>query len=60
MQHRGAKSFAVADALGMSEHTLRNHLTVIYSKLGVRGKLDLYAFALEHGLASLSPVDTVF
>ena len=48
---RGAKSLVVADALGMSEHTLRNHLTVVYSKLGVRGKLDLYVFALEHGLA---------
>lgn len=60
VQHRGAKSFAVADSLGMSEHTLRNHLTVIYSKLGVRGKLDLYAFALEHGMANASPVPTVF
>jgi DNA-binding NarL/FixJ family response regulator len=41
----------VAEALHMSEHTLRNHLTVIYSKLGVRGKLELYVFATEHGLA---------
>ena len=49
--HRGAKGLVVADALGMSEHTLRNHLTVIYSKLGVHGKLDLYGYALEHGLA---------
>ena len=49
--HRGAKSTVVADALGMSEHTLRNHLTVIYSKLGVHGKLDLYVYAVEHGLA---------
>lgn len=48
---RGAKTLVVADALGMSEHTLRNHLTVIYSKLGVHGKLDLYVYALEHGLA---------
>jgi DNA-binding CsgD family transcriptional regulator len=51
VQHRGAKSLAVADALGMSEHTLRNHLTVIYSKLGVHGKLNLYVYAIEHGLA---------
>jgi len=48
---RGAKSLVVADALGMSEHTLRNHLTVIYSKLGVQGKLGLYAYALDRGLA---------
>jgi DNA-binding NarL/FixJ family response regulator len=52
VQHRGAKSLVVADALGMSEHTLRNHLTVIYSKLGVQGKLNLYAYALEQGLAN--------
>lgn len=50
--HCGAKSLVVADALSMSEHTLRNHLTVIYSKLAVRGKLELYVYALEHGLAS--------
>jgi len=51
VEYRGAKSLVLADALGMSEHTLRNHLTVIYSKLAVHGKLDLYAYSLEHGLA---------
>jgi DNA-binding NarL/FixJ family response regulator len=51
VQHRGAKGLVVADALGMSAHTLRNHLTVIYSKLGVQGKLNLYAYAIEQGLA---------
>jgi DNA-binding NarL/FixJ family response regulator len=50
VKYRGAKGLAVADALGISEHTLRNHLTVIYSKLGVQGKLDLYAYALEHDM----------
>ena len=51
VRHRGAKSLVVADALGMSEHTLRNHLTVIYSKLNVQGKLNLYVHAIEHQLA---------
>ena len=51
VEHRGAKSLVVADALGISDHTLRNHLTTIYSKLGVQGKLDLCLFALERGLA---------
>ena len=51
VSHRGAKSLVVADALGMSENTLRNHLTVIYSKLGVQGKLDLYVYAVQHRLA---------
>jgi DNA-binding NarL/FixJ family response regulator len=56
VNHGGAKSLAVAEALRMSEHTLRNHLTVIYSKLGLRGKLELYVFATEHGLASKGSV----
>ena len=56
VEHCGAKSLVVADALGMSEHTLRNHLTVIYSKLGVQGKLNLYVHAIEHRLAP-APAD---
>lgn len=52
VRHRGSKSLVVAETLGMSEHTLRNHLTVIYSKLHVQGKLNLYAYALEQGLSA--------
>ena len=48
----GAKQFVVAEDLGMSEHTLRNHLTTIYSKLGVHGRLELHLFATEHGLGA--------
>lgn len=40
----------IADRLCISEHTLRNHLTSIYSKLGVSGRLALYAFASENHL----------
>jgi two-component system nitrate/nitrite response regulator NarL len=46
----GAKQVAVADTLHMSEHTLRNHLTTIYSKLNVRGRLELHVFATEQGM----------
>lgn len=49
----GAKQLAVAEELHMSEHTLRNHLTTIYSKLGVHGRLELHVFATEHGLAAV-------
>ncbi|WP_114971952.1 response regulator transcription factor [Rhodoferax ferrireducens] len=53
MVHRaGAKQLAVADELNMSEHTLRNHLTTIYSKLGVRGRLELHVFSTTHGLGA--------
>jgi two-component system nitrate/nitrite response regulator NarL len=50
VRNAGAKQFAIADQLGMSEHTLRNHLTAIYAKLHVRGRLELHIYATEHGL----------
>jgi two-component system, NarL family, nitrate/nitrite response regulator NarL len=40
----------IAARLHISEHTLRNHLTVIYSKLGMPNRLALYAYARQHGL----------
>jgi DNA-binding NarL/FixJ family response regulator len=40
----------IAARLHISEHTLRNHLTSIYSKLGVANRLALYAYAHQHGL----------
>jgi two-component system nitrate/nitrite response regulator NarL len=43
----------IADRLCISEHTLRNHLTSIYNKLGVCNRLDLYAFATRHRLNEL-------
>lgn len=40
----GAVNKALAEQLYISEHTLRNHLTAIYHKLGVTNRLDLYIF----------------
>jgi two-component system nitrate/nitrite response regulator NarL len=40
----------IARRLCISEHTLRNHLTSIYSKLGLSSRLDLYAYATRHSL----------
>lgn len=51
----GAKLLSVALALHMSEHTLRNHLTNIYAKLEVRGRLELHVFATAQGLAAIAP-----
>ena len=48
----GAKQLAIAEKLVMSEHTLRNHLTTIYSKLQVRGRLELHVFASAHGFGT--------
>lgn len=52
VRQSGAKQFAIADELGLSEHTLRNHLTTIYSKLGVHGRLELHVFATANGLGA--------
>ena len=48
--HAGANAKAIAEKLHISEHTLRNHLTSIYGKLGVDSRLALFAFAHKHGL----------
>lgn len=43
----------IAGRLCISEHTLRNHLSSIYAKLDVCNRLDLYAYAMRHGLQQL-------
>ena len=48
----GATARAIAEKLNISEHTLRNHLTSIYEKLGVANRLELYAYAHQQKLAS--------
>ncbi|MES2481560.1 MAG: response regulator transcription factor [Pseudomonadota bacterium] len=44
----------IASRLCISEHTLRNHLSSIYSKLTLSSRLDLYAFASRHKLDRLA------
>lgn len=48
-----APAKVIARKLCISEHTLRNHLTSIYSKLDVSNRLDLYAYATRHQLTEL-------
>jgi DNA-binding NarL/FixJ family response regulator len=45
-----APAKVIARRLCISEHTLRNHLTSIYSKLEVSSRLGLYAYATQHSL----------
>ena len=45
VKEKGARNKLIADKLHMSEHTLRNHLTTIYSKLEVEGRMELYLYA---------------
>jgi DNA-binding NarL/FixJ family response regulator len=48
----GADNKKLAKNLHIGEHTLRNHLSRIYDKLGVPNRLELYVFAQKHGLNS--------
>jgi len=41
----GADNKTLATNLHMGEHTLRNHLSRIYDKLGVPNRVELYLFA---------------
>jgi two-component system, NarL family, nitrate/nitrite response regulator NarL len=45
---------AIALALNLSKHTLRNHLTSIYNKLSVGSRLELFALVQRVGLNKFS------
>ncbi len=45
----------IAERLHISEHTLRNHLSSIYSKLELTGRMELYAYSQRHGLTAGGP-----
>lgn len=46
----GTDNKRLAEKLRIGEHTLRNHLSRIYDKLGVPNRLELYVYAQRHGL----------
>ena len=48
MMHTDLSRKEIADALHISEHTLRNHLASIYEKLEVRNRLELYVFCKQN------------
>jgi len=50
VEHSGSANRLVAERLFISEHTLRNHLTSIYRKLDVTSRLEMYVYAIRHGL----------
>ena len=50
VEHSGSANHVVAQSLFISEHTLRNHLTSIYRKLDVTSRLEMYVYAIRHGL----------
>jgi DNA-binding NarL/FixJ family response regulator len=54
--HSGCANHEVAERLFISEHTLRNHLSSIYRKLDVANRLEMYVYAIRHGLVQPEPV----
>lgn len=50
----GGTNLAIGHQLGISEHTVRNHLRAIMGKLGVASRTDAVATAARRGLVDLS------
>lgn len=47
----GLDNRRLAEKLAIGEHTLRNHLSRIYDKLGVPNRLELYLYVQRHGVS---------
>jgi NarL family two-component system response regulator LiaR len=47
-----AKYMCIAGRLGISEHTVHNHLSNIYQKLNLINRIDLLMYAQKHGLTN--------
>ncbi len=54
MADPGADNRRLAGRLHSGEHTLRNLLILIYDKLGVPNRLELYVFAQRHSIRPLA------
>jgi DNA-binding NarL/FixJ family response regulator len=51
---KGLKNKDIASKLGISEATVRHHLSSIYGKAGVEDRLNLVIYAYQKGLINLS------
>ena len=50
VQNPSATYNKIAAKLRIAEHTVRNHLTNIYSKLRLQNRLELFVYASKNGL----------
>ena len=54
LMSQGLRNKQIADRLGISETTVRHHLTSIFAKLGVADRLELVIYTYRHGLTGPS------
>jgi DNA-binding NarL/FixJ family response regulator len=50
--HDAMTNKEIATQFGISEYTVKHHLTKIFDKVGVYNRLELVMFATHHGLVS--------
>jgi NarL family two-component system response regulator YdfI len=50
---RGLANKQIALALELSEHTIKFHLSSIYTKMGVANRAEAVRYGIQHGLVSL-------
>jgi DNA-binding CsgD family transcriptional regulator len=50
----GLQTKQVAAVLGISRHTVNDHVRHIYEKLGVRNRVAATRWAFEHGVLALA------
>ena len=46
----GMSNAAIAEAMGVSVHTVRNHLANLSAKLGAHSRLEVLSIAIKQGL----------
>ena len=54
---KGMKNKAIAEALFITETTVRHHLTSIFEKLNVKSRLSLAILAFNEGLVEVPAVE---
>ena len=52
---RGMADAAIANKLGLSRNTVRNHITALYRRTGVRNRASLVVWARERGFTGGAP-----
>lgn len=56
---QGLDNHAIAERLVLTTRTVQNHVSVIYSKLGVATRTEALLYAIHHGLASDPPAGQI-